>query len=112
MRWQLIKSEQDLSTLHEISKEKPVLIFKHSTTCPISSTALNRLERSWKEEEVPEVSIYFLDLLRFRNLSQAIAHKYGVDHESPQVLLIKSGNAVYSESHFGINFQDLKEQLN
>jgi bacillithiol system protein YtxJ len=108
MNWnQLIEVEQ-LETIKEESYNYPVLILKHSTTCSISGTALNRLERNWKQEKVGELKPYYLDLLRYRPISNEIANLFKVEHQSPQVLIIQNGECVYNSSHFDISFAELE----
>ena len=111
MIWNQLTTEEQLNQIKQESENQPVLIFKHSTTCPISSTAMNRMQRNWKPEEVGDLKLYYLDLLQYRSLSNAVAMTFNVEHESPQVLLIKNGKSVYDESHFGISFEDLKTAL-
>ncbi|MGR3810242.1 bacillithiol system redox-active protein YtxJ [Jiulongibacter sp. NS-SX5] len=111
MEWNLLNTEEQLQDIIKESETQPVLIFKHSTTCPISGTAKSRMERKWNADEVGNLKVYYLDLLQYRPISNAIANTFGVEHESPQVLLIKNGKSVYTESHFGISFDDLKEAL-
>jgi bacillithiol system protein YtxJ len=91
------------------SHQKPVVIFKHSTRCSISSTALNRLERAWKEEESPA---FLLDLISFRSISQKIAEIFEIEHQSPQVLVISNGQCIYSATHWDINMDEIKPHLN
>jgi bacillithiol system protein YtxJ len=55
---------------------------------------------------------YYLDLIQHRNLSNLIAEKFDVHHQSPQILIIKNGDCVFDESHGGINIQDLLEFKN
>lgn len=111
MNWNHINTAQDLEAAKSNSRQKPALIFKHSTSCSISAMALNRLERSWKEAEMSDVAIYYLDLLKHRDLSQLIAQTFDVRHESPQILLIQHEQCVYHVSHMGINYQVLREQV-
>ncbi len=111
MNWNQLSSESQIEEIKKESENHPVLIFKHSTTCPISSTALNRMERNYKQEEVNDLKVYYLDLLSNRGLSNAVAMAFNVEHESPQVILVKNGQSVYTESHFGISFEDLKTAL-
>lgn len=111
MNWNQLNTTDQLKTIDELSATKPVLILKHSTTCSISATALNRLERNWKEEDRTFVEPYYLDLLSFRGVSNEIANHYKVSHESPQVLLIKNGICVYNESHTGINLAEIMSHL-
>jgi bacillithiol system protein YtxJ len=104
MNWNDLSSITQLETIDTESATQPVVIFKHSTRCSISSAALARLERSWKEEGIKP---YYLDLIAHRDISNAIASKYSVEHQSPQILLIKNGQAVYNESHMGIQVEDI-----
>jgi len=107
MKWIALTEEQQLNTIKEQSRELPVIIFKHSTRCSISMMAKNRLER----ETAPEnVLFYFLDLIRYRAVSNKIAEDFQVHHESPQVLLIRNGACVYEESHNGISMDEIVEQ--
>ena len=107
MNWKAINQISDLDNIVELSKVKPVLIFKHSTTCSISNTALNRLERKWSDEKAGDLEPHYLDLLNFRPISAEIASKFAVQHESPQALIIKDGKCVYHASHFDITFDEI-----
>jgi len=80
------------------------MIFKHSTACSTSNMVINRLERNWKQEEMQHVQAYFLDLLSYRQISNAIAEQFEIHHESPQVLVIRNGEAVFYGSHFEIDY--------
>lgn len=111
MTWQKLTDISQLAQLNEESGQTPVGIFKHSTRCSISATALDRLERNWsKAQDTEAVSMYYLDLLAHRDISNAIAEKYGIPHESPQFILLKNGEAVYHESHYGIDLGEILEQ--
>lgn len=72
--------------------------------------ALDRLERNWDQEEMQNVVPYFLDLISYRSISNKIAETFGVQHESPQVLLIENGKCVYNASHMGISYDTLKKE--
>ncbi len=111
MNWSIIETEKDLEKAKVASNQKPVVIFKHSTRCGISSMALNRLERSWIEQEMKDVEAYFLDLIQHRELSHAVASTFNIRHESPQLLLIRNEECVFHTSHMGISYQTLKQQL-
>lgn len=110
MKWIELKEENDLNKIKEESKQTPVVIFKHSTRCSISATALGRLERSWKDDEMENVKPYFLDLISHRDLSGQIAEEFGVKHESPQVLLIKDEKCIYHSSHLGISYAEVAKK--
>lgn len=107
MNWNNLQEEQELEKIKEISASQPVLIFKHSTRCSISATALNRLERSWKEADMKNVRPYLLDLISYRSISNKIADTFQVQHESPQVLVIRDGKCTYHASHLGIQYDEL-----
>jgi bacillithiol system protein YtxJ len=104
MRWNDLNAEDQLETIRKKSSEKPQVIFKHSTRCGISSVAKSRLEK-WQPTE--DFDFYYLDLIKYRSLSNRVAEEFDVYHESPQVLVIKNGECVYDESHLGISLQDI-----
>ncbi len=106
MAWRALT---DLGQLNEIineSTEKPVAIFKHSTRCSISRMALRQFEQEFDLEE--KVVPYYLDLLEHRDISNEIANRFGVYHQSPQLIVIKDGKSIYDASHGDINADDLK----
>jgi len=86
------------------------LIFKHSTHCSISMMAKRRFELDW--ENLPDnMPLYFLDLLKHRDLSNKIAQDFSVYHESPQLLLIKDGECVLDQSHGSISVDETMSVL-
>lgn len=107
MNWNQLNSVNQLSTIDHESETQPIMILKHSTTCSISAMALNRLERKWSDASV--IKPYYLDLLSHRNISNEIATRYGVQHESPQILIIKGGKCVYTASHTAIVYEEIAE---
>lgn len=111
MNWTLLEDIEQLNQIKKESAEKTVLIFKHSTRCNISRATLDRFERSWKDEEMKNVKPYFLDLISYRNVSNQIVNQFGVEHESPQVLVVRDGKAIYDNSHFGIEYDAIKKRL-
>ncbi len=99
-----------LGQLDEIiafSHQKPVVIFKHSTRCSISRFALKQFEKEFDFV----VDSYFLDLLEHRDISNEIATRFNVQHQSPQLLLIKDGKSVYDVSHDAIDASVLKSKI-
>lgn len=108
MNWNQLTTEQQIDELIQTSIEKPVIIFKHSTRCSISTTALGRLERAWDAELTPA---FYLDLIAYRSISGMIAEKFDVEHQSPQVLVIDDGKCTYSATHWDISMEDLKPYL-
>jgi bacillithiol system protein YtxJ len=109
MSWKTLTHIEQLDEIKTESFSRPVLIFKHSTRCSISSAAHDRLERN--ATALNKATIYYLDLIQYRDISNAIAHFFEVEHESPQVLLIKEGKAVYHASHFEIQANTIAELI-
>src|SRR5690606_22830404 len=108
MEWKVLEGENQLGEIVNLSAVRPQVIFKHSTRCSISSVAKGRLDRA---PEPPEADFYYLDLIRHRALSNKIAEVFRVEHESPQVLLIKDGQCIYHESHLAITMEDIQQQI-
>jgi bacillithiol system protein YtxJ len=106
-RWRLIESVSDLVKAIELSEETPVLLFKHSTRCSISSMALSTFNREWQlsEEQCP---IYYIDLLKYREVSNEVARLTGVVHQSPQAIVMKGGSVIYSASHGAIDAESVE----
>ena len=100
----------DLGQLNEIINEStttPVVIFKHSTRCSVSRMALKQFENEFNLTS--KVTPYFLDLLEHRDISNEIVIRFGVVHQSPQLILIKDGKAIYNASHSDIDALELKQ---
>ncbi|GAA4930868.1 bacillithiol system redox-active protein YtxJ [Mucilaginibacter defluvii] len=103
MKWIALESADQINEI----KHHPgySIIFKHSTRCSISMMAKKRFELEW--DDLPEeISLYFLDLIKYRDLSNQIAADFHVHHESPQMLLIKSGECILDQSHGGISVDE------
>ncbi|OCB73300.1 thioredoxin family protein [Flavobacterium piscis] len=109
VNWTELTDIAQLLEVTAISNEKPVVIFKHSTRCSISRMALKQFERDYDLNEV--VDAYFLDLIAHRDISNEIASRFNVYHESPQLILIRNGKAVYDVSHSDIDAVALKEKI-
>ena len=107
--WIPLTSMEQLVELTEHSFVKPIFIFKHSTRCGISRTALKQFENEYDLDT--EVDAYYLDLLEYRPISSAIATQFSVTHQSPQLILMKNGQVVHHASHSDIDAQLLKKYL-
>lgn len=113
MDWHKLENESELSDLFQKSKEYPqqyFLIFKHSTRCPVSAMALHRLEKNWLNVK-QSIEPYFLDIIRYRSVSDKIQQLLGIRHESPQVLMIKNGQCIYHQSHHLISVEDINKHF-
>ena len=101
----------DVGTLDEIARishEKPVAILKHSTRCGISRMVLRQFEKDYNLNE-DQVELYFLDLLNHREVSNKIASKFNVPHQSPQLIIIKDGKVVHDASHNAVSAESLHQ---
>ena len=99
--WIPLTETDQLQDIIKLSKTKLVVIFKHSTRCGISRGVLSQFEKATDSNE-ENVAFYFLDLLKYRNISNEIASLFNVYHQSPQALLIKNGEVVSHNSHYDI----------
>jgi bacillithiol system protein YtxJ len=111
INWIKVQNINELKENIQSNLDKTILIFKHSTRCSISSTALARLERSWQESETQNILPIYVDLIQFREISSYIAEEYKITHESPQILLLVNNTCIYSESHNGIRYDEILEQV-
>ncbi len=109
MEWRRLESEEQLAEIDVNSHERAAIILKNSTRCILSHMVLSRMRR--EAGRFKGYDLYLLDLLRFRSASKAVADHYGVEHASPQVLVVKNGHCVYHASHTAIEPQLLEEVL-
>lgn len=108
IQWSSLSQISQLEDIAADSFNKPILIFKHSTRCSISYMSKMRLEADWRDLGITP---YFLDLIAFREISNAVADKFQVYHESPQVLLIVNEECIYESSHLDISVGEIEESL-
>ncbi len=104
--WIPLNDMQQLNNITEISKTKTQIVFKHSTRCGISRMVMNQFVEAYNLTE-QDLDLYYLDLLSYRDISNEIGYNFQVQHESPQLLVIKNGVVVAYESHGAINDMDL-----
>ena len=109
INWNELTDLVQLNEIIAISNEKPVAIFKHSTRCSVSRMALKQFENEFNSSD--KVIPYFLDLIEYRAISNEIANRFGVTHQSPQLILIKEGKAVYNVSHSDIDAKELGKRV-
>lgn len=110
MNWVSLEHLDQLNEIEEQSSSKFVVIFKHSTRCPISTVAKLRLKSKWNIGE-DKLSFYYLDLIKHRDVSNEIENRYQVKHESPQVIVLKDREAIYDNSHLDISIKDLESVM-
>ena len=89
-----------LDQLIAASSTRPVLIFKHSPTCGTSYVAQEELDVYLQDSE--PVDVHVVDVLSQRGLSGEIARRFGVRHQSPQVLLLVDSAVRWHASHYSV----------
>jgi bacillithiol system protein YtxJ len=104
-RFNEISDAAELDAIFERSNEQAVVLFKHSTTCPISAGVYQEISNA-------DADINLIVVQRARNLSEAVAERTGIRHESPQALVIKNGEVVYHAAHYDVTASDVENNLN
>lgn len=110
MRWRALTETNQLEDIVEMSYSQSIIIFKHSSRCHVSARVKNHLESEWPENLI-ESSPYFLDLISFREVSNKVSEKFSIEHQSPQVLVIRDGECNYAASHSDITTLSLAERV-
>jgi bacillithiol system protein YtxJ len=106
MHWIHLTDEDQLQNIVIRSEVKPQVIFKYSKRCYLSEVIFQRLQKDCCPEQV---DFYFLDLVSYRQISDKVATLFHVNHESPQILLIKDGECIFEESHSDISLEEILE---
>lgn len=108
--WNTLDASTHLEQLVELSREKPVVIFKHSIRCGTSSMVKDQLETDWNFQE-DDLEFYYLDLINQRSISNAVAEQFNVLHQSPQIIIIKDGKSIYDTSHQMVSVRSIRNAL-
>lgn len=110
MHWIPLTDLRQLDEIIAASYQKTIAIYKHSTRCSVSVMVKKALEQSWRlgDDELP---VYYLDLLSYRPISNRIAELFSIQHQSPQLILIKDAKAIYHASHSEIDFDAMVEKV-
>jgi bacillithiol system protein YtxJ len=104
-----LERTEQLDALVHSSFSRPALIIKHSPACGTSFQALDELEEH--REQLDGLDVHLIDVLRQRALSQTIASRFQIRHESPQVLLLVNGHVQWNASHFGVTADRVRQAL-
>ena len=99
-----ITDTKSLEEMADRSRERPIVIFKHSLTCPISASAYQQMVEF-------EGEVVLVEVQRARALSMEIESRLGVMHESPQVIVLRNGQVVWNASHFRITAAAVAEAV-
>lgn len=109
INWISLSSIEQLEEIESFSIENTVLVFKHSTRCGISSMVKRQFEKSL-DEDTRQMKLYYLDLISYREISNEIASRFNIRHQSPQLLLLKNGKVIDHASHHSILDVDLNKK--
>ncbi len=104
-RFNEIHDTRELDALIEKSNKQSVILFKHSTTCPISAGVYQEISNA-------DADINLIVVQHARDVSTAVAEKTGIRHESPQAIVLKNGKVVYHASHYDVTADDVENNLN
>lgn len=103
-----LDSTDALDAALQQSVQTPVVLFKHSTTCPISARAQSRLQEM---DQDGDPVVYRLIVQESRPLSNDIAERFGIRHESPQIIVLRDGEPVFNTSHGSVRAETIREAL-
>ena len=103
-RFKEIRNTEELDALIEKSNEQAIVLFKHSTTCPISAGVYQEISNA-------DADINLIVVQRARDVSSAVAEKTGIRHESPQAFVVKKGKVVYHASHYDVTASDVEKKM-
>lgn len=105
-----IKQLHSVEEFHQfVQQPGKQLLFKHSTTCPISAKAYEEFQAFLKETDIPAAVVLVIE---DRPVSNQIEEEFGIKHESPQIFLLEDGNVLWNTSHWKITRDSIKEALN
>ncbi len=104
-RFNEINNTEELDALIEKSNEQAIVLFKHSTTCPISAGVYQEISNA-------DADINLIVVQKARDVSNAVAEKTGIRHESPQAFVVKNGKVIYHASHYDVTASDVEKMLN
>jgi bacillithiol system protein YtxJ len=99
-----VTDSDELDKLLLSSKQRPVVVFKHSNSCPISAAA-------YREMQQLEDEVVLVEVQKARQLSRDLADRTGIRHESPQVIVLRNGKAVWNASHYRVNAREVAKAL-
>ena len=102
--WKELSQSEELNQIKKDSFKKPQVLFKHSTRCSISTMAFSRLEKNW-DSKSGSADFHYLDLIKYRNISNQIENMFDVTHQSPQLLVIKNGVCEANASHNNVDVE-------
>jgi len=86
------------------SGERPAIIFKHSNMCGVSA-------RVYREVSQVARPVGIVVVQQARDVSDEIARRFGIQHETPQALIVRGDELLWSASHYAVKAQAIEEAL-
>ncbi|WP_202903293.1 bacillithiol system redox-active protein YtxJ [Gorillibacterium massiliense] len=111
MKWREIDTIEEWQSALEASTDKPVVILKHSTTCPVSANALKEYDDYLAGSPNAEPDYLLVKVIESRPVSNQIAADTGVTHQSPQIICIKNKHSYWNTSHWSITTEHISAVL-
>ena len=105
-KWKILETEDRVNLLAEESFNNPVVIFKFSSRCGVSASVFDEFQEKLNAAQPTNAAFYLVDVVANRQVSHAISAVFGIQHESPQALVIKDGECTYQKSHWSISFEE------
>ena len=105
-----ISSSQTLSEVLDESCQRKIVIFKHSTTCPVSARAWREVQ-NFISESTNEVLVTMIKVIESRPVSNQVAEELGIKHQSPQVLLVSDRQVLWNASHQSVTESNIIKAL-
>ena len=99
---------EDLEEARRRSHAEPVVLYKHSATCGVSTMARREIVRFFDTERVP---VYEVVVQQARHVSNEIEQRYGIRHESPQVIVLHRDQPTFNTSHGRVREGVLREAV-
>lgn len=110
VNWNLLESKSEVDEVLEQSKQRPQLLYKHSNRCGTCMFTKSEIENS-SDEILEHAEMHFIDVIRSRGVSDYIAEKLDIRHESPQAILLKNGQVLWHDSHSAIKSNKILSKL-
>ena len=110
VNWINLTNLDEITDIKTLSISESIFIFKHSTRCGISRIVKKQFEKLLLQNK-NNIKVYYLDLLKYRNVSDAVSDVFQVKHESPQLLIIRNEEAVKHVSHYDITTISINKYL-
>lgn len=106
-----LTTESEWEQALEATGDKPLLVLKHSTRCPVSAAALEEFEDYLRDEPAQGVEYAMVKVIESRPVSNRIAEDLGVKHESPQIILVKNKEKYWAASHWSVTKRHIRAVL-